>query len=312
MPELALKSEEISPTTRRVVCVLGMHRSGTSAIAKGLECWGIHMGDALISPGMDNPRGYWEDAHIVAINQKLMQRCDLAWNDVRILSAEVFLDGRHEDLTEQAFKLLEQRIAVWNNWGFKDPRTLRTLPFWLRVADLGGIDIQFVLALRHPISVVASLQTRNGMDAVRSQLMWLAHWVPFLNLLENQKIAILHYDQVLEHPAQTMQRAGEHLGFAIHAEQLHTYKHHFLNGKLRHHQAGNDSPENPLILPLVHKTMQVLENCGVSPDAQFWQAWKLLQNEHQNLSSILDLIDHESERRRRRRTFWWKMTHVHR
>ena len=52
----------------QLVLVLGMHRSGTSAIAKRLESFGVNLGETLIPGKKDNIKGYQEDADFVEIN----------------------------------------------------------------------------------------------------------------------------------------------------------------------------------------------------------------------------------------------------
>ena len=70
----------------RVIVVLGMHRSGTSAIARSLELLGVGLGDNLHPAGFDNPKGFWEDRACLEINEELLRyfgsaydRMDLAW-----------------------------------------------------------------------------------------------------------------------------------------------------------------------------------------------------------------------------------------
>lgn len=46
-------------SSRRVIVVLGMHRSGTSVFARGLPVLGVELGDRLMAPDPYNPRGFW-------------------------------------------------------------------------------------------------------------------------------------------------------------------------------------------------------------------------------------------------------------
>lgn len=44
----------------QLIVVLGMHRSGTSAITRGLQVLGVELGDQLIpSAVVNNEKGYW-------------------------------------------------------------------------------------------------------------------------------------------------------------------------------------------------------------------------------------------------------------
>ena len=53
------------------ILVLGMHRSGTSAIARLLKIFGVSFGDNLM-PGSaeDNEKGFWEDRDVFRLNEE--------------------------------------------------------------------------------------------------------------------------------------------------------------------------------------------------------------------------------------------------
>src|SRR5579864_4713795 len=67
--------------------VLGMHRSGTSALTGMLHHLGVALGDRLMAATPDNPRGYWEHGDIVAIHERLMATLGWGWDDIRSLPA---------------------------------------------------------------------------------------------------------------------------------------------------------------------------------------------------------------------------------
>ena len=60
----------------KLVVVLGMHRSGTSAITRGLEVLGVNLGDNLYPAAIDNPKGFWEDNDFLGINEELLAHLD--------------------------------------------------------------------------------------------------------------------------------------------------------------------------------------------------------------------------------------------
>lgn len=56
----------------KLIVVLGMHRSGTSAISAGMQVLGVEFGDRLLPPVKgDNDKGYWEDIDLCALNVKM-------------------------------------------------------------------------------------------------------------------------------------------------------------------------------------------------------------------------------------------------
>ena len=67
----------------KAVLILGMHRSGTSAVTRVLNLLGVELGSHLMQPGKDNPSGFWEHQDVVAIHERLLEGLDMAWDDPR-------------------------------------------------------------------------------------------------------------------------------------------------------------------------------------------------------------------------------------
>ena len=74
--------------TSRAVIVLGMHRSGTSAVTRGLECLGAELGDDLLPPSeAENPRGFYEDIPLLELSERVLGELGLRWDSVRLIEA---------------------------------------------------------------------------------------------------------------------------------------------------------------------------------------------------------------------------------
>ena len=69
-PPNGLSDSVLAGSTALVV--LGMHRSGTSALTGMLHRLGVALGEHLMPATNDNPRGYWEHADIVKVHERLM------------------------------------------------------------------------------------------------------------------------------------------------------------------------------------------------------------------------------------------------
>ena len=124
-------------------------------IARVLNLCGLHLGraDDLIPPGPDNPDGFWEHRHFVAINDALLAAFGGTWDAPPSLPP-----GWHEDpkLTP-AYRRAAELIREFrgsSGWGWKDPRNSLTLPFWRHLLP----DMRVVVCLRNPLEVAASLR----------------------------------------------------------------------------------------------------------------------------------------------------------
>src|SRR5688572_12078071 len=156
-----------------IVCILGMHRSGTSLLARMLNLIGVYLGSehALMQPSDANPKGYWEHNDIVSINDAILNRHGGSWDDPPILphgweTAEVI-----DDLRERAQTLIQDQFAEALIWGWKDPRSCLTLPFWQKLLP----DMRYIVCLRNPVDVARSLEQRDSFSAEKSSDLWLAY-----------------------------------------------------------------------------------------------------------------------------------------
>ena len=71
------------PFDKQAVLVLGMHRSGTSAVTRFLNRLGAHLPSKLIPPDADsNVHGFWEPRNIVDIHDELLASAGSSWDDV--------------------------------------------------------------------------------------------------------------------------------------------------------------------------------------------------------------------------------------
>jgi len=78
---------------KKLIVVLGMHRSGTSAITRGLQVLGVSLGDRMIPPVEDNnPKGFWEDMDLNALNIEMLSALDSDWCRVTPVNSNEYAD----------------------------------------------------------------------------------------------------------------------------------------------------------------------------------------------------------------------------
>ena len=152
---------------RRAILVLGMHRSGTSALTRIIG----HLGATLPLDPMpetaDNPGGYWESRSIARFNNRLLESAGTRWNDDAPLPAAWFADPARAADREEGGALVDAAFGAAQLLAFKDPRLCRLLPFWKEVLADRGIEPCAVIALRDPAEVARSLQARLDDPAFR-------------------------------------------------------------------------------------------------------------------------------------------------
>lgn len=197
--------------TRKLVLLLGMHRSGTSLLAQTFARAGLPMGQRLLVEGRpDNSEGYWEDQDIVAAQDAfLLARFGspaAAWGAPG-LDSVLGSPGAGEteaELRGALADILKNRFAASPVFGFKDPRTARLLPIWLDLADEFGAEVVPVLATRAPAEVAESLVTRNGVAHALGELMWLRHTHDALEYVGDRLIGVVDYRSWFESPGECL------------------------------------------------------------------------------------------------------------
>ncbi|KIE57715.1 hypothetical protein A946_11735, partial [Methylacidiphilum kamchatkense Kam1] len=144
-----------------LVIVIGMHRSGSSALMRALSYLGVELGEELLEARPDNPRGFWEDKELLAINELLLQASGLRWDSCQHPRVDVFRPEVRR-LWERAIESFRGKLSCGDSFGMKDPRMIRLLEFWHSVFQELGVSPSYVLSLRDPLSVAESLFRRNG------------------------------------------------------------------------------------------------------------------------------------------------------
>lgn len=128
--------------------VLGMHRSATSTIARGLRKAGVYMGDKLLPANTWNPKGYYENIDFVKMNDKILKLAGGKWYDPpprhRIINTT--------NLVAEEIQELIRKYSV-GLWGWKDPRTSLTIDCYMPFLN----KPIFITCLRNPGDVARSL-----------------------------------------------------------------------------------------------------------------------------------------------------------
>lgn len=187
------------------VIILGMHRSGTSLLAKTVESLGVYLGseEQMIGPREDNPEGFWEHAEIVDIHEKLLASLSSSWDTTEPLPAEWWQSKDATVSREQLKAIIARDFSQHMIWGFKDPRTCLLLPLWKPIFEELNIVPSYILCLRNPLNVAASLQKRDRFTTEKSFALWTLHVLSSLYHTRDEKRIIVSYDRLLEEPVET-------------------------------------------------------------------------------------------------------------
>ena len=145
------------------------------------------------------------------LNERLLAAMGLTWQSVSLIEDSQWQTRRVQDLAAEAATYLKAHFMSRTLWGFKDPRTVRLLPFWRAVFQHVGVDDRYVIAIRNPLSVASSLRKRDGLSTATSHMLWLLYVVPFLHEIAEKPFVVTDYDLLLANPREQLARIGRAL-----------------------------------------------------------------------------------------------------
>lgn len=229
-----------------ILFVLGMHRSGTSALAGALTLLGADAGRTLLEARPDNPKGFFENRRVVELDDRILAHLRFTHEDPRPLPAGWWQDGGLTDHRAEAAGILADEFTPGRLWVVKDPRISRLLPFWLDVVRESGMLPVFAQIIRHPAEVVASLASRNAYSAERSALLWLQHALDTLAVAEAYPRALISYDRLLADPQGALRPIVEMPALSgLLSAPDSVFVRTFLDPQMRHHsEAAGVLPES--------------------------------------------------------------------
>lgn len=197
---------------KRLVIILGMHRSGTSLTARMCERMGAYLGEAdeLNGPALGNPDGHFENIEIVRINNNILRFCNREWYSLEALDPDYNspqIIKAMEEIKSCIRKLLEKSEKA----AIKDPRISVMLPLWDKVLKELKVEVDYIWVFRNPLEVMESLRKRNGYSSKHSLLLWVHYNLSILKFLKEKEYLLINYRDILEH-AQVLEEVGRLFG----------------------------------------------------------------------------------------------------
>lgn len=228
---------------KKCIFVLGMHRSGTSALTGVLNLLGVNLGINLLIPTGDNEKGYFENRNILTANEKILKTLDSAWDSVFPLPENWWKEASLTTYKNELKEIIQTEFSG-ELIAIKDPRICKLLPLWKEIlADL-GIDYCSVIPLRNPLEVARSLQKRNGFSVEKSAILWATHTFDAELLSRDCPRVFLSFDNLLTDTQNTITILADVLNLNFPKplmDSLATIKE-FLEPNLKHY--SQDSKEN--------------------------------------------------------------------
>ena len=247
------------------IIVLGMHRSGTSAVTRILNMMGAYVGpEHLIgAPAQDNKKGFWERMDVRELNDRILAALGGSWNTPPKNSVGSLSEAEKKAFREDADKIVFQ-MDTCRPWVLKDPRLNLLLDLW---RPLFEIPI-FVLVHRSPVEVAYSLNKRNQLPLLYGIALWEEYTLNALQSTQKEARILSSYHDLLDNPVGfTEQLYHQLVQFGVGGLRLPGEKEirAFIDKQL-HHEKETDTQRSQLVNVQQQKILTGFES-GYVPNA---------------------------------------------
>ena len=225
------------------VAILGMHRSGTSAVAGFLARAGYYAGsdEELLAPAEDNPKGFFERQDVNALNDEFFASLGGAWDRPpergAIEAAAPAWQAKARELLGALQEQAGARPVV-----LKDPRISLALPLWRPVLE-GSFT--WLVVDRSPVDTALSVRKRDGRPLSVALALWELYSTELLAGLAGERALVVHYEGFVEAPGEKAAALLGRLAEALPDAAGRAYAElaeGFVSEGMRHHRNSLDSP----------------------------------------------------------------------
>lgn len=238
----ARKRRITAGSKRTCILVLGMHRSGTSALTRVVSLMGATLPKRLMGAGGGNEAGHWEPERLVAYHDQMLAELGSAWHDFKPLDLKAVSVSRREAMKADIREILEEDYGDAPLIVVKDPRICRFAPFFSQAAGEAGYDVATVLTFRNPLEVIDSLIARRDnwpktYDTQDAALLWLVHNLEAERASREFPRAVVSYDGLIgdwKKPVSAIAAALEN-PFANALDDVEAEVSAFIDERQRHH-----------------------------------------------------------------------------
>jgi hypothetical protein len=189
------------------VMVVGMHRSGTSAVTRVINLLGVPLGrEDDIYAAEDNPSGHWESNTLCDLNEMILHvfgGFDMGMPPM----PRAWLQSRRAEYLQGVMRATFDDVYRGERWLWKDPRICLTLPLWRQVLD----DFCVVFVVREADPVTRSLHRREGFPIVYCYALWEEYNRRAVAASSGLPVVTVDFDAMLDDPLHQVKLLSEGL-----------------------------------------------------------------------------------------------------
>ncbi len=264
---------------RIAIVVVGMHRSGSSAMARLLSLAGATLPNGLMHAGDGNETGHWEPQRVADYNDVVLAAFDAAWDSPFGLGVNATRRAALNPFIEGARTIIREEYGDASLIVLKEPRISLVADLWIEALEAEGYSCKFVITVRPPTEAASSLRKRNGFALDKGLLLWGAYVASAELLTRAHDRVFCRYDDVLVRPASVLDDIEAKLRIELprRTAQAHAAMDAFVRPVLKHNDAMTIPPIPPHLRPIselsdyIHASIVgEFPNMDISSNLQAW------------------------------------------
>ncbi|TPM37560.1 hypothetical protein [Mesorhizobium sp. B2-3-4] len=187
-----------STARRTCIMVLGMHRSGTSALTRAISLLGAELPKNMLGANPTNPAGHWEPVRLMELHDRMLGEAGSSWDDWRSFDPNDLGAARLRFYKAEIARLIDEEYGSAPLFVMKEPRISRFVPLYAEILESMRVDVRYVLTERNPLAVIASLEKRGSFTYAFSALLWLRHELEAECATRGKPRVFLSYENMID------------------------------------------------------------------------------------------------------------------
>jgi len=214
---------------KECVLILGMHRSGTSAITGIMQKLGYDLGGELLPNAEDNSKGFFENVRVKEYNDIVLDKNKSRYDDTRHDVTIKFENVK--TYVKKATAIINEDFRSENKIAIKDPSLCLTFPIWQKALNLLGFKQKVIIIYRNPLEVAQSLEKRNGYDLEKSLHLWSKYFFYSENYSRECDRMFISFDMLINNMPESLNKICNFLEITkIDDQKIHG----FIDKSLKH------------------------------------------------------------------------------
>lgn len=295
---------------RQAILILGMHRSGTSALTRVINLLGFNLPRNLIPASQHNAKGFWETQVLIDFHDRVLESAGSYWHDWSKFNPDWYVSPLSNEFRQELKSILLSEFGPNGSIVVKDPRICRILPLWMAALNELQIKTVVIIPIRNPLEVARSLRQRNIFTDHKSLLLWLRHVLDAEQASRHLPRAFCSYEELLLDWRRTITQISNQTKLAWPRLSIETEIeiNDFLSDTVRHHVIlNNELAARTDIANWIPKTYAALKLLIENPnDPMAWRYLDEVREDYEHGCSLFGMAaraeERESDSQRRKAT----------